>query len=136
MTLVPAPLKFPNGCIKCGSTKGPIWDGGVVTAMELTLYICRMHAEEIAREYGLTDGEEMDRLRDAAAELAQRDREAERFAAQQADSARIISGLNAQLAKTEGERDEALGLVSTMEHQAKDVGRLAAALVGGGDPED
>lgn len=132
--IVPAPVKLPNGCIRCSSQKGPIWEGGVVTAMELTLYVCRTCAEAIALEYGLVEGDEMDRLRDAAAELAQRDAEARKFAAQQADSARIVSGLKGELARMTEQRDEALGLVSTMEHAAQDVRTAMGGLAQGAVP--
>lgn len=128
--IVPAPVKLPNGCIRCSSQKGPIWEGGVVTAMELTLYICRTCAELIARDYGLVDGPEMERLRDAAAELAQRDREATAFAQQMSVAATQAATKDRRIKELEADLEAERGKVQTMEHAAADVRTAVGTLVG------
>lgn len=132
MTLVPSPTKFPNGCIKCRSTKGPIYDGGTVTAHEWELYVCRTCAEVIASEYGLTAGAEMDRLRDAAAELAQRDKEAERHAEEMAHFATQVSEYKREIILLNADLEAERGKVLTMEHAAQDVRTAVGTLAGVG----
>jgi Skp family chaperone for outer membrane proteins len=125
VSIVPSPTQFPSACIACQSQKGPIYYGGTVTSAALALYICRTCAEKIAREFGLTEGEEMDRLRGAAEELAQRETEAKRHAQEMQAAAKERHDLQTALAKTQGERDEARGQVATMERQSEVVREYA-----------
>lgn len=134
MSIVPSPTQFPNCCLFCQSQKGPMWYGGTVTAAALAAYACRTCAETIAREFGLTEGEEMDRLRGAAEELAQKEKEAEAHAEEMVKAAGSLAAAVAQVNRLEDELDAERGKVATMEHAAADVRQAVGTLAGVGVP--
>jgi hypothetical protein len=75
MKLVDVPSSFPARCLLCPSQKGPILDTGVDTPFPGpnaagAVYVCRTCARKIARIYGFAKGEQLEKLENAAEELA------------------------------------------------------------------
>jgi hypothetical protein len=59
----PQALMAPGGCMVCQSAKFPLLDlMQEFSAQQLRLYLCRVHAKEVARGYGFIKGDEMDSL--------------------------------------------------------------------------
>jgi DNA repair exonuclease SbcCD ATPase subunit len=71
-----APLA-PCGCMICGGTKDLADLMQEFSAQQLRLYICRVHAREIAKVFGYYKGEEQDRLMNIREELTAKERELE-----------------------------------------------------------
>lgn len=73
--ILDAPLFYPNKCATCGNYKGPVIDSHVETTSRERVYVCQRCVGRMAQMFGLTAGDEQDRLLRSDALLRERDRE-------------------------------------------------------------
>lgn len=108
----------PGGCMVCGSTTGPLLDlMQEFSAQQLRLYLCRTHATEVAKAFGLVKGDEHDdllRVREAITRVNQQlSDEKDRYAALASDAEAMLA-LNEQL---NGELERERGRATQLQDQ-------------------
>jgi hypothetical protein len=109
--ILEAPLFYPNKCATCGNYKGPVIDSHIETTSRERIYVCQRCVGRMAQKFGLTAGDEQDRLLRSDALLRERDRE--------------LVKVNERVAKLTGEKRELRAQVSELqEHRTWANGRI------------
>lgn len=127
-------LFWPQACI-CGAQKGPLLDTGIELAGTGRVYLCSLCAKLVAVTMAYGDGEELDRVHEAAQELTQTrtELEAVRKEKEKLEGYLLMfeereQGLKADLKIAEGRGDQ---LARTL----KDVRDTMEAQLGATEPE-
>lgn len=130
-----APLA-PRGCMICGSATPPLLDlMQEFSAQELRLYLCKTHAREIVRAFGWVKGERLDKLEQAAAEIAgvEKDRDAAHDAARKManELTRLQQKLHVVETERDGLRDQQTGLLFKAQQVASQANEMIVGSTSG-----